>query len=99
MYEVARPSGMNTQTQYAGRIIALPGQRVRIQDGKVFVDDRIQDQGYVAGDKQVAETRAEIIVPRDHFYILADNRREYGEADSRGVGPIGAWAIDGRFKR
>src|SRR5690348_2548254 len=37
IYEYERPA--QSQQQFAGRIVGLPGNRVRIQEGEVYVDD------------------------------------------------------------
>ncbi len=89
-------AGLN-QAAMAGRVIGLPGDRVQIAEGDVSVNGAKVDQSYVS--ERSAETLAEIVIPRDCLYILCDNRREYAEYDSRGLGPIGVWAIDGKFRR
>jgi signal peptidase I len=89
--------GRNIQEGFAGRVMALPGSRVRIEGGDVFVDDKKADATFVEANSRSGESREEILVPRGCVYILADNRREYVEYDSRGIGPIGSWAIVGKM--
>lgn len=54
------------------RVIALPGERVRITDGRVFVDDRPLDEPYLHKSSRwnVEELRLE----RDEFFVIGDNR-------------------------
>jgi signal peptidase I len=87
------------QSSFAARVIALPGDRVRISEGEVFVNDQKVDQSFVAADCKSAETLAEIVVPKDCVYVLCDNRRSFGRYDSRGIGPVRVWAIDGKISQ
>ena len=90
--------GITSQKQYGGRVVGLPGDRVRLENGDVFVNDKAVPQSYVNKRNLSADDFAEIIVPRDTVFVLADNRRGFKDTDSRGVGPIGKWAIKGRFE-
>jgi signal peptidase I len=88
-----------SQANFGGRVIGLPGDRIRIQEGDVYRNDGKIDQSYVASSQKTTETLAEIIVPRDCMYVLADNRREFADLDSRGIGPIGMWSVEGRMRQ
>ena len=89
-----------SQPAYAARVLALPGDRVAIKSGDVYVNGVKIGSSYVAsGSKNdPKENYAEIIVPRDSVYVLCDNRRQFDKSDSRGVGPVDLWAINGKFK-
>lgn len=89
--------GKGNQEYYAARVVAKPGDRVRIELGDVFVNDQKINATYVDSNARSTETRDEIIVPKGHVYLLADNRRQYAEFDSRGIGPVAAYAIAGRM--
>jgi len=95
LYDVERPG--QPWALLAGRVLGLPGDRVRIANGEVFVNDARIDQSYVMAGSLTPETLAEIVVPRDTVYVLGDNRQECRDGDSRGVGPVGVWAIEGRI--
>ena len=95
-YQYAIP-GKTTQEVFAGRIIALPGQRVRIENGEVFVDDKKANATFVDAASKSTETREEIVVPRSCVYVLGDNRRLCADFDSRGIGPVATWAILGKM--
>ena len=96
VYYEYEQAGLN-QPAMAGRVIGLPGDRVQITEGDVSVNGARVDQSYVT--ERSTETLSEIIVPRNCLYILCDNRREYAEYDSRGLGPIGVWAVDGKLRK
>jgi len=93
-------SGERKQPSYAARVIGLPGDKVEIRAGEVILNGNKMSSNYVSqGSKSPAtENYAEIIVPRDCVYVLCDNRRSFDKSDSRAFGPIGLWAITGKFK-
>lgn len=85
----------------AGRVVALPGDRVRIEKGEVLVNGSKVDSNYVqANQKSPEDNFAEIVVPREHVYVLGDSRRVAlsQKIDSRSVGPVGQWALFGKFR-
>ncbi len=89
-----------SQSVYAARVIGLPGDRVEIRQGEVIVNGSKIGSNYVAASSKndTRENYAEIVVPRESVYVLCDNRRSFDKSDSRAIGPIGMWAILGRFK-
>ncbi len=87
-----------TQRSYAGRVIGLPGDRVRIFKGEVFVNENAIPFDYVSSNYRSGETQEEIMVPRDSVYVLGDNRKSSAAYDSRGIGPVGMWAITGKVR-
>lgn len=92
-------SPTSKETGYLGRVIGLPGDRVTIKDGAVLVNGLPLAEEYMKEEFSKKEDLAEFIVPRDHFFILCDNRREPEPPDSRSFGPIPVSAVWGRVKR
>jgi signal peptidase I len=89
-----------SQVAYAARVIALPGDKVEIKAGEVYVNDSKIASAYVASNSRddAREFVPAILVPRDSIYVLCDNRRSFDKSDSRAIGPIGLWALNGKFK-
>lgn len=54
------------------RIIGLPGERVGIVDGRVFVDDELLAEPYVA--LPCDWTVEEVALAPDEYYVVGDNR-------------------------
>ncbi len=83
----------------AARVIGLPGDRVRIVEGEVYLNGSKIPSNYVPKGQNSKETLEEMIVPRDHVYVLCDGRSAAynGGLDSRKLGPIGQWAVSGKF--
>jgi signal peptidase I len=82
----------------AGRIVGLPGDRVKIEKGEVLRNGNKISSGYVAASNKIQDDYAEVLVPRDSVFILCDNRRNYAAFDSRALGPVGMWSLAGRFR-
>ncbi|MGZ4836154.1 MAG: signal peptidase I [Terriglobales bacterium] len=79
---------------YIKRVIAAPGDRVRIEGGQVYVNGHRLKEPYVpsefADDRSVAET----VVPRGSYYLLGDHRSS--SSDSRDFGPVSRRYIYGK---
>ncbi len=74
------------------RIVALPGERVRIDHGTLVVNGHTVAEPYVSFPDH--RDLAEITVPAHSIYVLGDNRAE--SEDSRTWGPIDEGAIIGK---
>jgi signal peptidase I len=74
------------------RVIGLPGDRIRIDRGRVYVNGTKQDEPYV----QDADDRSlpGVLVPQSSVYVLGDNRAN--SEDSRAFGPVSDDRLIGR---
>lgn len=85
------------QDTFVARILGMPGDRVRIAKGQIFLNDATVDAGYVAAGYRSYEEMPEIVVPMDSFFLVCDNRRGYLYRDSRTIGPVHYWAVRGKI--
>ena len=77
---------------YVKRVIALPGDTVRIDKGTVYVNDEALSEEYVVNHD--TSSMAEVTVAEDSYMVFGDNRVD--SMDSRSIGAIGRDAIVGR---
>lgn len=82
----------DTPETYIKRVIALPGERVRIDRGVVYVNDAVLSEPYVRFEDK--RSFAQITVPPDSVYVLGDNRAN--SEDSRIFGAVADDQLMGR---
>jgi signal peptidase I len=81
-----------TAQTFLKRVVALPGDRVRIERGTLIVNDRPVVEPYVSFPDR--RNIAEVTVPQHSLYVLGDNRAE--SEDSRVWGPVDENAVIGK---
>ncbi|HKW70063.1 MAG TPA: signal peptidase I [Candidatus Dormibacteraeota bacterium] len=90
----------NNSTDFIKRVIALPGERLMIRSGVVYIDGHRLDEPYLpeawTNDNNPApwsQGDGSVIPPNDYF-VMGDNRNR--SQDSRFFGPISRDRIDGK---
>ena len=79
---------------YIKRVIGVAGDRVRIENGQVFVNGEALDEDYVPTDYADARSYPQVIVPRNSYFMLGDHRTMSN--DSRDFGPVNERYIYGK---
>lgn len=69
------------QPDYVKRIIGVPGDRLEIRSGAVWINGRPLSEPYLADTPNTWEDRGPIIVPPDSYFVMGDNRNN--SSDSR----------------
>lgn len=92
------------QTNYVKRVIGLPGEKVKIQDGKVTIINTAHPEGFTLEEPYVSDGNTttlsatsasnEFSVPQNKYFVLGDNRR--ASSDSREWGFLPKEDIIGR---
>ncbi len=70
---------------YIKRVIGLPSDTVRITGGKVYVNDQMLIEPYIAASPDYDGTW---IVPSDSLFVLGDNRNRSSDSHSWGMVPL-----------
>jgi signal peptidase I len=71
---------------FVKRLIVLPGETWRMQDGVVFIDGKRLVEPYIRTNRRGDDTRAARTVPPDHYVMMGDNRTQ--SCDSRMWGSV-----------
>lgn len=79
---------------YIKRVIGLPGDKVDVRLGKVYVNGKLLDEPYVPEEYRDQMSAGPVTVPEDHYYVLGDHRGSSN--DSRNWGPVPRPAIYGK---
>ena len=87
-----------SRTYAIKRVIAQEGQRVRIAEGSVYVDDVPLQEPYASDVPTLADGSPyqEMVVPAGCLYVLGDNRNPEKSRDSRVFGAIRAERVVGK---
>ena len=74
------------QKSYIKRVIALPGDRLRIDHGQVWVNGKALTENYVPDAYRDTRSYAETIIPDDSYFVMGDHRSI--SSDSREFGVV-----------
>lgn len=84
-------------TCYIKRIIGLPGEQIRIAEGRIYVDGELLDESY--GKELIKDggnAEAGITLADDEYFVLGDNRNHSEDSRFTDVGPVKRSDITGR---
>src|ERR1039457_6550938 len=93
----------DTSKSYIKRVIGVAGDRIRIENGQVYVNGEALDEDYVPSDYADAHSYGEVVVPSNSFFVLGDHRtmsndsRDFGTVNERyiyGKAVFGYWPMD-----
>lgn len=84
-------SPINPQRDYIKRIVALPGERIRLSHNTIYINDQPLHEPYIPENIYTVQgsylkDNNEIVIPQDKYFVLGDNRQH--SSDSREFGPI-----------
>ena len=82
------------EKSYIKRVIALPGDSLRIDAGRVYVNGERIDEEYVPRAYRDSRSMPEIVVPADRYFVMGDHRSI--SSDSRDFGPVARDLIYGK---
>ncbi len=91
------PNGNTNSHYYLKRVIGLPGERVQIIGGYVYIDGEPleEDETYdKIADPGIAET--ELLLGIDEYFVLGDNRNVSEDSRSGNIGPVNKKTIAGK---
>jgi signal peptidase I len=82
------------EKSYIKRVIALPGDRLRIDHGQVWLNGEPLDESYVPEEYRDTKSMAEMVVPAGTYFMMGDHRSI--SSDSREFGPVDRSLIYGK---
>lgn len=82
------------EKSYIKRVIGLPGDRLRIDHGNVWLNGVPLSEGYVPEEYRDTKSLEEIVIPEDAYFVMGDHRSI--SSDSREFGPVDRDLIYGK---
>jgi signal peptidase I len=79
---------------YIKRVIALPGDKLRIEHGRVFVNGVRLPEPYVPARFTDDRSEPEVVLPPNEYFVMGDHRSI--SSDSREFGPVDRNLIYGK---
>ena len=92
------PTPERSDTNFIKRVVAVPGDRLKVMEGAVYIDGKRQKEEFarLSTDCGICDLPREITIPEDHYFMMGDNRG--ASADSREWGPVPKkWMIGKAF--
>ena len=72
---------------YIKRVVAIAGDRVRIEDGLLFVNERRLDEPYLPEQYEDVRSYPETVVPPHCYFVLGDHRSSSNDSRAWGMVP------------
>jgi len=82
------------QKSYIKRVIAVPGDDLRIDHGRVYVNGNRMPERYVPSRYTDDRSQAESVIPPHEYFVMGDHRSI--SSDSRDFGPVDRALIYGK---
>jgi signal peptidase I len=82
------------EKSYIKRVIAVPGDRIWIEQGQVWLNGELLHEGYVPSQYRDSRSMPEMVVPPNCYFMMGDHRSI--SSDSREFGPVERSLIYGK---
>jgi len=74
------------QKSYIKRIIAIPGDTLKIDRGRVYVNGKPLNEPYIPEEYRDTRSLDAMVIPADEYFVMGDHRSI--SSDSREFGPV-----------
>ncbi|HIN34406.1 MAG TPA: signal peptidase I [Dehalococcoidia bacterium] len=85
VFEFPDSNPNNSRKDFVKRVVGLPGETVRMFDGKVFVNEEVLDEPYLS--QKDHSNVSDVTLGEGEYYVLGDNRTHSNDSRSWGAVP------------
>lgn len=93
---VFKPNGNKNSHLYIKRIVGLPGERIQINNGKVYINGEIYNDDINMDIKETGVALNEVVLDTDEYFVLGDNRTNSEDSRSANIGNVKTSMIEGK---
>ena len=79
---------------YVKRVIGLPGEVLKVRDGKVYINDVALEEPYIK--EAIFNDYGEILIPEGQYMVMGDNRNDSRDSRYVSIGPLDRKMIMGK---
>lgn len=91
------PNGNQNSHYYVKRVVGLPGEKIQIREGNVYIDGvRLDEEGTFDKMADAGIAQNELELATDEFFVLGDNRNSSEDSRSGNIGPVNRDTIIGK---
>lgn len=90
------PNGNQKSHLYIKRVVGIPGDKVQIKDGEIYVNGEPFDQADTEPIEVAGQAEEEITVGEDEYFVLGDNRNSSEDSRYANIGNVKKEDIEGK---
>ena len=90
------PNGNEKSHYYIKRVVGVPGDKVQISDGVLYVNGELFDTTDTEAIQNAGMAERELVVGEDEYFVLGDNRNSSEDSRYANIGNIKKEDITGK---
>ena len=92
---VFKPNGNKNSHLYIKRVVGLPGETIKISNGKVYINGTMFLEDVVSDTKEAGIAVNDVVLDTDEYFVLGDNRTNSEDSRSANIGNVKNSMIEG----